>query len=122
MSQRTTDRKEKDLYKPCLQFLNSQPGTKAWINYNSGIWLPRQKVFVRKALQEDGVPDIIGLKNKVSGRLRYGQAFCIELKAPGRIDNVSTAQRLWMEEFQKCGGISFVADSLQDVIDAFAEI
>lgn len=114
-------RKEKEMYGPALRFLNTQPNTKAWLNWNNAIYMPGVG-FKRKANHEDGVPDIIGVKKKSCGSISYGQCFAFELKAEGRLNNVSQKQRLWLERFQECGGIGYVVDSIDDLIEAFQEI
>ena len=121
-------RTEKDLYKPILIFLNAQPSTKAWLHHNNAIYLPKIRCFVRKAEQEDGIPDILGVKN--------GKAFAFEVKATGRIrkalkieastinpvKNVEPNQIIWMVRFVLCGGKAFVVDNLQDVIQLWNDI
>ena len=44
-----------------------------------------------------------------------GRFIAIEVKAPGKLRNVSKAQEQCMTEIQYAGGIAFVADSVQMV-------
>ena len=114
-------RKEKEMYAPALRFLNNQPGTKAWLNWNNAIYMPGVG-FKRKANHEDGIPDIIGVKKKSFGSISYGQIYAFELKRKGCLKNVSQAQRLWLERFHLGGGIGYVVDSIEDLIEAFGEV
>lgn len=106
-------RKESDLYKPILDWLNLKPGVKAWRNRN---------LVIGRCLtpHERGAPDILGVKKKSSGKNSWGQAFAFEVKAEGKKADVQ--QRLWLEEFADCGGVGYIVESLDDVIAVFTEI
>lgn len=106
-------RKESDLYKPILDWLNLQRGVKAWRNRN---------LIIGRCLapHERGAPDILGVKKKSSGKNSWGQAFAFEVKAEGKKAN--NEQRLWLGDFTDCGGVGYIVDSLEDVISVFTEI
>ena len=106
-------RKESDLYKPILDWLNLQRGVKAWRNRN---------LIIGRCLapHERGSPDILGVKKKSSGKNSWGQAFAFEVKAVGKEANKE--QRLWLEDFTDCGGVGYIVDSLDNVIFVFTDI
>lgn len=100
--------KEKDIQKAILQWLSMQPRECiAWQNDSVGIYDPTKKTFrARPKGALAGVADILGIWR--------GLPLAIEVKRPGGI--VSEAQEEFLERFEKHGGISIVAYSLDDVI------
>lgn len=113
-------RSEVEMYAPALEFLNSQPTTYAWRNGNHAVFDPRRQTFRKKAAHDRGAPDILGVKLKSSGRMQWGQAFAFEMKVPG--GKLSEDQLTWLKRFAAKGGICFVVDSVDDIIECWKEI
>jgi len=57
-----------------------------------------------------GTSDIIGM-------LKGGRMFAIEVKAPERIRTATTLQKEFLDKINQCGGIAFIACSIDDVIN-----
>ncbi len=57
---------------------------------------------------KSGVPDLLACLN--------GKFVGIEVKAPGKMKNVSPLQEINLERIRKAGGQGFAADSLEKVI------
>jgi len=74
-------------------------------------WLKAEKYWVFKSIvaNKSGIPDIIALKDGVM----YG----IEVKAKGKKSRVSELQQYHLDEIEEHCGVSFVADSIDDLID-----
>jgi len=104
--------KESDIYLPAIRWLCGQPKTKAWIHWNNAIYLPKPGIWKRKKGHEDGIPDILGVKN--------GRPFAFEVKRPG--NKPTQAQINWMQRFTECGGIAYVVNTLEDIECAWSEI
>lgn len=86
-------------------------GFKAWRNNTVGIWDPVKKVFRKNPHQLNGVPDIIGFSR------RTGKFIAVEVKT-GR-DSASNAQRLFLSELSKAGGIAMMVKDYDDFVQQF---
>ena len=116
-------RKESSIYKPALEWLNLQPGTKAWRSSNHAVYDPYGGKFRKKAKHELGLPDICGVKMIYCGKRHVGQAFAIECKRSGKLAQISPFQKAWMEDFvSRCAGVAYTADSLDDIMELWKEI
>ena len=83
----------------CLKikkWLNCQPKSFYFKTHGNGFQLP-------------GIPDLIGLTD--------GRFIAVEVKVPGKEWNTSKAQDALIELINKCGGIAFVASSIDTVED-----
>jgi penicillin-binding protein-related factor A (putative recombinase) len=80
-----------------------------WRVNNMGVPDPRIKGGWRKqtGYNMPGMSDILGIFNK--------KFLAIEVKAPGRIKNVSETQEDFIKKVKKNGGVAFVADSWEVV-------
>jgi penicillin-binding protein-related factor A (putative recombinase) len=76
-----------------------------WRVNNMGVPDPNAKGGWRKqnGFNMPGMSDILGVFNK--------KFLAIEVKAPGRIKNVSEKQQKFIDKVKKNGGVAFVADS-----------
>lgn len=76
-------------------------------------WLNERGAYhvspIGSAFGTHGVPDLLVCLG--------GTFVAIEVKAPGKIGNLTENQKLQLEQIQKSGGVAFVADDLQTVID-----
>lgn len=61
-----------------------------------------------------GVPDVVGVYQ--------GKFLGIEVKRPEKKGNVTKLQRAFINKLNSCGGISFVACSVDDVIGVINEV
>lgn len=102
-------RKESEIKKSIINWLNIQPLTFAWMNYTTGI--PDGKCGFRKNYNK-GMPDIIGIKK--------GKVFAMEVKRKGC--KPTYLQRICLEKIDSVGGYSCVVRSIEDVQEAFVEI
>lgn len=109
-------RRESDLYKPILEFLNFRPYTFAWRSGNHAVFDFRRQVYRKRAEHEKGMPDILGVKMKPQG----GVPFCFEVKLEG--EKATDHQIEWMRKFTTCGGIAYIVNNLEDVVTAWSEI
>jgi penicillin-binding protein-related factor A (putative recombinase) len=96
--------------KEILNYLKKM-GVFCWRVNNIGIPDPRCKGGWRKQNGYNmlGMSDIIGIYN--------GKFLAIEVKAPGRIKNVSENQTIFLENVKKYGGISIIVDSCEKVVE-----
>lgn len=62
---------------------------------------------VGQALTWAGVSDILACCN--------GRFAAIEIKAPGKKENLSEAQGIFLAAVKRCGGLALVADCIEDV-------
>jgi len=122
MRETKSGRLERDMYAPALDFLNLQHNSCAWRHNNDAVWVPSERVYMRRACHQDGIPDLIGVKRKSDGKNVWGQAFAFELKRPGQLARITEAQQCWMQKFVDCGGIGYFVDEVGEIIDAFPEI
>ncbi len=93
------------------QYLTFKKNCMFWVNSSTGIYDPTKKIFRKNnsAYQRKGVADILGIYRT--------RPMAIEVKAPnGRI---SPEQDAFLTEFGLNGGISILARSVDDVINAF---
>ena len=76
-------------------------------------YLKTKNHYVIKTIvtNKKGVPDILGCSCQ-------GRMFAIEVKAPGKKQEVSALQMYNITEIKRRGGISLVADSVVDVAGA----
>ncbi len=86
-------------------------GFKAWRNNTIGVWDPAKKVFRRNPHQLNGVPDIIGFSR------RTGKFIAVEVKT-GR-DRASAAQKAFLAELSKAGGIAMIVNDYDDFVQQF---
>lgn len=101
-------RKEKDIEKEILAWLNWQAGCKAWKNKSTGTYDPVAKTFRanRSKFSENGTSDILGIWQ--------GKMLCIEVKsATGR---ATPEQKAFLETMAQLGAITILAKSLDDVL------
>lgn len=106
----TTKITEKQLESAILDYLNILPKCYAIKVNNTGIFDPNRKVYrtLKNKHSPKGVSDIVGSYN--------GRALFIEVKAPGKIKNVSKEQMEFLERMRQTGAIAFAADSI-DVVE-----
>lgn len=101
---------ESAVKKQICDFLNTLPDQDImfWINESVGIYDPRRKIFLKKRsrYQRKGVADLLGIYR--------GKPFACEIKRPGSY-HVSPEQKAFIEEFNRKGGIAFIAKSIEDV-------
>jgi hypothetical protein len=89
----------------------SLSGFKAWRNNTIGVYDPVRQVFRKNPHQLNGVPDIIGFS-------RYTAKFiAVEVKT-GR-DRASDAQKAFLGELAKAGGIAMIVKDYDDFIQQF---
>ena len=102
---------ENSIQNSILLYLNSIPKCFAWRNNSVGIYDPQKKVYRKKVGRFDinGVSDIICIYN--------GHTLFIEVKTPNNKNKLSIAQKEFMTKVTRCGGIAYVASSIQDVAD-----
>lgn len=110
---------EKEVENLILEYLWSK-GIYAWKNQSTGVYDPTKKVFrkSKSKFQINGVSDILGI-------LDGGRLLAIEVKKP--VKNSRTPERLYniasddQKKFIDCinssGGLAFVADRLDFVIE-----
>lgn len=103
-------RKESDIQKAILQWLNLQDDTFAFKVHSTGIPIGTTGKF-RKNFNK-GVADIIGVKKR--------RFFALEVKTNGR--DLEDHQRSWLKMVANAGGYACKVESLEDVIEAFKEI
>jgi len=79
-------------------------------------WLRAQNFYATKthgeAMQERGLPDIFACV--------YGLFVAIEVKQPGM--SATPIQQYHLGQISTAGGLSWVVDSLQDVVDRVGQI
>lgn len=100
--------KETDVQKEILNYLRDK-GIFCWRVNNMGVPDPRIRGGWRKqtGYNMPGMSDILGIWR--------GKFIAIEVKAPGRIKNVSDKQKEFMRKVNDEGGLAFVADSVKIV-------
>jgi hypothetical protein len=81
-----------------------------WRNNNGAVYDPTRKIFRRPSGRHSlrGITDILGFTC-------HGVIIAIEVKTKKGI--VSKEQKEFIETVNKCGGIAFVARSVEDVIN-----
>jgi len=100
---------EKQIENAILRYLELLPDCFAWKNNSVGIYDPVKKIY-RKSWNKyaiNGVSDILGVYK--------GKALAIEVKTPKTKNKVSEAQKNFLYQFNKRGGLGFVASSVNDV-------
>jgi len=106
---------EGDVKNSILEWLSFQPNCFVWPNASVGVFDPVRKIYrkPRSKYHMNGVSDILGIWN--------GKPLAIEVKRQkGGV--VSPEQKLFIERFNKHGGIAFVARSWQEVKSHLHEI
>lgn len=100
---------EKQIESQILEWLNYQPGVMAFKINTTGIYDPKRQVFRRilNPFIHLGTSDILGLCN--------GTFFCIEVKTPKRLRQVTDEQWRFLEQVKSRGGYGIVASSLNEV-------
>jgi len=75
-------------------------------------YLKKRGYYTIKTVRSNmvGVPDIIVCDN-------FGCFYAIEVKDVGKKNTVTKLQQHHIDTINVCGGVAFVADSVQDVID-----
>lgn len=83
-----------------------------WINSSTGIYDPTLKRFRRSnsPYQRNGVSDILGIYKT--------RMLAVEVKS--QTGRLSAAQKLFLKEIERYGGIAIVARSIEDVKKALA--
>lgn len=99
------------LTKHALRILDLK-GFHVWRQNNAGVYDPGKKVF-RANSATPGISDIIGFHRQT------GQFIACEIKA-GK-DRLSPEQTIFLERVKRCGGISMVVRSIDD-LEAFYNI
>jgi hypothetical protein len=102
---------EQTIQKQILEFLEVQKDIKAWKCHSGGVY--NKKTGFRKCsrFQISGVSDIVGIVYYPSG---LGRFLAIEVKKIG--GRLSPAQKLFLADIKRLGGIAFMAYSLDEVI------
>jgi len=100
---------EQDIKNAILAWLFMQKNCYVWPNDSTGIFDPVKKIYRKKhsKYHRIGISDILGIWN--------GRPLAIEVKRPKGV--VSPEQRVFLNEFNKHGGIGFIARSVDDVIE-----
>ena len=65
--------------------------------------------------QDSGISDVIALKNVEYGGGYFKRLLAVEVKAPGKKKNVTAKQQAFLDAVEEHGGISIVADCLEDI-------
>jgi hypothetical protein len=65
------------------------------------------------AYSQKGIPDIVGHVN--------GWSFAIEVKAPGKLANVTALQERALKAIADTGGVAMLVDNVEDVMATFNE-
>ncbi len=103
-------RKESDIQKAILEWLNLQPNTFAFRVQSTGVPIGVTGKFRKN--HNKGIADIILTKG--------GKSAAFEVKSEkGRVE---PHQKEWLERFASAGGHSFIVRSVEDCIEAFNEI
>lgn len=100
--------KEKDIENFILNYLNSK-NIFCWKNQSVGIFDPKRKIY-RKSNNNfhiNGVADILGV-------MPNGKILAIEVKS--RSGKLSQAQKTFLLNVKKQGGVAFVARSISKVM------
>lgn len=106
--------KEKEIERCILEWLNAQPGCKAWKNKSTGTYDPVRKCFRQNHSRwsEKGTSDILGIW--------AGKMLCIEVKS--KRGTLRPEQKEFLTRMSELGAIAFVARSLDDVIEWLSQI
>jgi hypothetical protein len=108
------DLKEKDIEKLILEWLNLQPGCRAWKNKSMGTYDAVRGCYRanHSKFSEKGSSDILGIWQ--------GKMLCIEVKS--RRGTLRPEQKEFLETMNRLGAITLVARSLDDVCSALVSI
>ena len=108
------DLKEKDIERLILEWLNVQPGCKAWKNKSMGTYDPVRGVYRanQSRFSEKGSSDILGIWG--------GRMLCIEVKS--RRGTLRPEQKEFLDIMGKLGAITILARSLEDVLGALVAV
>lgn len=100
---------EKQIEKLILTWLNLQKNVMAFKVNTVGIFDVKKGIFRKNKnpFVHLGTSDIIGVCN--------GTFFCIEVKTPKRLREVTENQIRFINHVKQCGGYGFVATSLEQV-------
>jgi len=106
------DLKEKDIERLILDWLNAQPGCKAWKNKSMGTFDPIRGIYRanHSKYSEKGSSDILGIWN--------GKMLCIEVKS--RRGTLRPEQKVFLDSMGTLGALTLVARSLHDVVERFS--
>lgn len=106
---------EGEIKNAILAYLATRRDIFAWPNDSVGVYDPVRKTFRknRSRFHMRGVADILGIITDQNG---IGTPLAIEVKSPKGV--LSPEQKIFLEEFNKRGGIGIVARSIDDAIDA----
>ena len=83
---------------------------KSWLKTVPGCWF---YMPVQSGMGVVGIPDIIGCLE--------GNFFAIEVKAPGKLHNVTPNQRAQLRGIEEAGGLQMAVDSLSSVRTCFID-
>lgn len=102
------DLKERDIEKLILDWLNAQPGCKAWKNKSMGTFDPTRGIYRanHSKYSEKGTSDILGIWR--------GKMLCIEVKS--RRGVLRPEQKEFLRVMGELGAIAILARSLEDVL------
>lgn len=107
--------KEKDIENQILTWLNMN-GVFCWKAQTVGIFDPTKRVY-RKAHNKfhlNGISDILGCYQ--------GKLLAIEVKTPATKNRLSEAQKLFLSNVEKNGGIAFHAWSFDDFMQKWSRL
>ena len=90
-----------------LDAINRIDGCFAWENLSNGA-VVNGRIVKRKGFQVLGSSDIIACYK--------GKFIALEVKTPGRRENVSDAQVAFLNKITKCGGTAKVVVSVEDAL------
>lgn len=102
---------EQQVLNQIMYFLETIPHISFWRQNNVGVFDARQGCY-RKSnskFSRLGISDIIGV-------IKGGRILCIEVKSPERYrSGLSSAQKSFLEDINKFGGLAFAACSAKQV-------
>jgi hypothetical protein len=99
---------EKDIQSFILKYLNNFGFF--WRNNTTGIYDPHKKCFRKNNQLLKGVPDILGVY--------LGRFIAIECKSSS-VKKLSDDQEIFRIDFEKRGGIFYMANDIDDFVDWF---
>ena len=103
---------EKQIENAILDFLALLPNSVFWKNNNTGVFDPIRKSFRKTSRHHrNGCSDILGVL--LDGNTGIGKFVAIEVKT--KTGRVSKNQKQFLEDVRNCGGIAFVARSVDEV-------
>lgn len=102
-------RKETEIQKVILDWLNLQEKTMAWRTGNHSVFDFKKQIYRKKAPHDRGLPDLWFIKK--------GNITAIEVKVNGA--KPSDDQLAWGNKFNYCGGEAFICHSLDEAIEVW---